>query len=153
MSDMDQNKSTVDKLPINDLLVDAFKMVWEERRDFVAMAALPIIGLALVAAVTHVYFPGNIVEYNEEGLPVSLNSGVFINIAFMLIFALANGLSFSDRSDEGARPAGMPVRARQVAFTLIEQSPIACVLTGFEGNGLFMNDAFRACLIFPNRAR
>ena len=37
----------------------------------------------------------------------------------------------------------MPVRARQVAFTLIEQSPIACLLTGQEGNGLFINNAFR----------
>jgi two-component system, cell cycle sensor histidine kinase and response regulator CckA len=64
-------------------------------------------------------------------------------VAFMLIFALANGLSFVDRSESGARPAGMPVRARQVAFTLIEQSPIPCVLTGYEGNGLFMNEAFR----------
>lgn len=71
-----------------------------------------------------------------------LLAGILL-IAFMLMFALANGLSLVDRGNDSARPAGMPVRARQVAFTLIEQSPIACVLTGFEGNGLFINDAYR----------
>lgn len=87
--------------------------------------------LATVVGPSYLFIPGLV-----------LLTGILL-IAFMLIFALANGLSFSDKSDEGTRPAGMPVRARQVAFTLIEQSPIACVLTGFEGNGLFMNNAFR----------
>lgn len=72
-----------------------------------------------------------------------LLAGILL-IAFMLMFAMANGLSLVDRNNDGAKPAGMPVRARQVAFTLIEQSPIACVLTGYEGNGLFINKAYRA---------
>lgn len=72
-----------------------------------------------------------------------LLAGILL-IAFMLMFALANGLSLGDRTNDGAKPAGMPVRARQVAFSLIEQSPIACLLTGYEGNGLFVNNAFRS---------
>lgn len=72
-----------------------------------------------------------------------LLAGILL-IAFMLMFAMANGLSLVDRGNDGAKPAGMPVRAKQVAFTLIEQSPIACVLTGYEGNGLFTNKAYQA---------
>lgn len=71
-----------------------------------------------------------------------LLAGILL-IAFMLMFALANGLSLVDRGTDSTRPAGMPVRARQVAFTLIEQSPISCLLTGYEGNGLFINNAYR----------
>lgn len=87
--------------------------------------------LATVAGPGYLFVPGLV-----------LLAGILL-IAFMLIFALANGLSLVDRSNDGARRAGMPVRARQVAFSLIEQSPIACLLTGYEGNGLFINNAFR----------
>lgn len=95
-------------------------------------AAAVIAGvLATLAGPSYLFLPG-----------LLLLTGILL-ISFMLIFALANGLNFSEKGDVASRPAGMPVRARQVAFTLIEQSPIPCVLTGYEGNGLFMNDAFR----------
>lgn len=88
--------------------------------------------MATLVGPGYLFFPGLV-----------LLAGILM-IAFVLMFAMANGLSLVDRGGDGARPAGMPVRARQVAFTLIEQSPIACVLTGYEGNGLFINRAFRS---------
>ncbi|WP_259781308.1 hypothetical protein [Aestuariispira ectoiniformans] len=80
-----QSGGTVE-LPLTEILVNAFKYVYEERKDFIALASLPIVALALISSGLDFLMPGGGVTLNKMGLPVSVGPAYLIDFAVTIVF-------------------------------------------------------------------
>ena len=90
-------------LPVWSTIEDAFRFVWSERRDFVALATLPVVVLAILAVVLAIFLPSSDAELRQlaEGeteaafpaLTLGQSAAVFVNavasIALYATFAVA----------------------------------------------------------------
>ena len=93
MSEQFSNIPGMRILPVNDILSDSFKMVWRERHDFMAMAAIPIVVLALIATGINYSFPDKWLVLDETGAILESNPAIFLlgflKIVFYVMFAVA----------------------------------------------------------------
>jgi two-component system cell cycle sensor histidine kinase/response regulator CckA len=71
-----------------------------------------------------------------------LLAGLFI-VTILLLLALASGiLPLSKTMPSGAAETSNSM-ARRIAFDMLDQSEVPCLLAGRNGNGLYANDAYR----------
>jgi two-component system cell cycle sensor histidine kinase/response regulator CckA len=64
-------------------------------------------------------------------------------VSFIMIMSVAGGLFQKEQPLPSEASLSAAARARNAAFDLIEQSGQAALITGSEGNGLYINPAFR----------
>ncbi len=89
--DMDKQENFL--LPANRILKESFQYIWVERRNFFAMALLPVVALSIIGSVLALLFPDPILTVDKEsGIP-SINFMIIplllVNIVFYAMFAIA----------------------------------------------------------------
>lgn len=83
---MTDTNQTGTQIAAFDIIMRAFRYVFEERSDFLSMAMLPVVGLALIGVGLGLVFPGPMIEMSDAGAPVAVSPGFFIQIGVTLVF-------------------------------------------------------------------
>lgn len=73
---------------------------------------------------------------------VAILAGVFV-VALVWFFMAARGLIATERLNHIFENSGMSAHAKHLAFVLIEDSPVPCLISGIDGNAFYMNAAYR----------
>lgn len=110
------------ELPLMEMITDAFRYVYDERKDFIALASLPVIALALIASGLNFLMPDGGVQVDESGMPVSIGPLVFVNIfvsiVFFAIFAVAWYRKFLVGEEDVTVGAALKLDGRKIRFVI-----------------------------------
>ena len=73
-------------IPVNAILKNSILMTWNARRDFIAMATIPVVILTLISAVFGYKNPNGLLTINDGGISINIDGMVASLIAFKVLF-------------------------------------------------------------------